>query len=281
MNFSSDREEGRKGEAAVMAACVEMGYAPIECYQNEDPDRLVDVKYMRLSADDKVEFFCPDVKAISSFIPAERAMTCKNWGFGVEWISGDEGRPTPLSARNAFVSHLAFTSKSATGRRPFYLLNIEDVRAFFLAHKDDETLVKRMPRGKYWHMRKIDVPAFVNEFGFEYYYYNPAEQCWQFDVYGRQVRPDGVCNLLSKTPNWEKCDNALKWIVADRNKNARSILGDWEHVDELYNAFRQDNTDAKDVMPYIQKQPGMAFDLRFIPESEKKRLLGNGRTRSA
>lgn len=277
MTFEEFVEEGREGEAAVMAACVEMGYAPITCTYKDDVETLVDVKYARL-LNDRVEFFCPDVKSIGAFVLPEQAFTRKKWGFGVEWVSGPEKRATSLSACNASVSHLVYTPKYMTGRRPFYLLNIEDVRAFYLAHRDDEEIVKLAPGEGNRKMRLLDPKAFSNEYGFDYYDYNDMSHDWICYHFGRQVYPHGVYPLESNTHNWASCNEALKYTVKDTNRIARRILGDWEHVEELYDTFKKEDAELFNIINACcnnTHHDKLVLDRRFIPKSEEKWMSEN------
>lgn len=213
-NFIVDRNTGNGGEAAFMAACVEMGYTPFPVLFKDNYTHFIDVKYAR-PAEDRIEFFSPDVKAPSSWRPVKDALVGK-WHFNVEWKGARSDTGTNMSASNAATSHIVYISQNPDGgtwRRPFYIVDIEDVRSFYLAHKHEENVVMKVVNNKtgeeYPHCRNLYVPAFIHEYGFEYCHYSAAEGKWKIEKYGEwtcrketKSRNPGVIIRASDNDKW-------------------------------------------------------------------------------
>lgn len=207
MSFKSDKEKGRLAEISLCHALVEMGEGIMHRPHTTDAGGHVDVvvyrtiysipreDYERMAEAGQLEsntaYGYIDVRCIDAKWAARAPHICKvmagGGDFFVEWKSGDEDLCTPLSDENALVTHLALmqmTDGRPQGHHSFYLLDMEDVRAFYLKYNDGSgEYIKPAPG--YPHAVLIDCKKFAEEYGFAYYWYDEELMFWREEVFGR------------------------------------------------------------------------------------------------
>lgn len=216
MSYKTDKEKGRLAEISLCRALVEMGAGVMWRPHTTDAGEHIDVisfrpHYVALSREEYermaeagqldqdeaygnigIRFIDAKWAAGAPYIWKVRA---GGGDFFVEWKSGNEELCTPLSDENALTTHLALmrmTDGKQQGRHSFYLLNVADVRAFYLKYNDGSgKYIKSVP-GDYPHAVLIDCKKFAEEYGFAYFWYDEELMSWCEEPFGRWGCAEGL-----------------------------------------------------------------------------------------
>lgn len=282
MSVTQDFATGTRGEAAFMRAMTEQGYVVLNTDAIDDIKHGLDVRCMRHTPKgvepEGVETMDVDVKCTAHPVPPEKCFESGYNSFMVEWKSGPYNFGTPISDTKKSTTHLAYVTRAGEhgGRMPFYLVSVEDVRSFYLTHRDDERLVKLAyarddngTRVLLDHARNINMKAFADEYGFEFYSYDGQE--WTVKEYGKGTAhyvtlaaDNGFCELLSSLNGSDKRffeeSNA-------RPEEANAEYHAWKKEDAEKTAARIFHGDTKEWRRYTDRRPP------FEPEYKPKRSV--------
>lgn len=244
-NWSENREDGNRGEGFFMRAVAEMGYTILNTNELDDRIGGVDVQCMKPIEDGFIELMQVDVKHTSHPATPEACFRSERYNnFMVEWESGADHYGTPLSDTTKHTTHFAYVTRrlNIDGREPFYLVSIEDLRAFYLKHRNNEKFVKRafvQKKGKdieLTHARNIDMMEFTAAYGFEYYYYDASINNWKCAQYGNGTQH----YLIKEDDGIEESSASLREMLSFLNSCDKSFVG--KNGNDVFHEAKKDTS---------------------------------------
>lgn len=206
MSFKSDEELGKQAAWSVCQSLMQMNAAVFARPYKTDRIRLTDIVCAfplfdgnpSNDAEITVEFrknygdIWPmniDTKGGANYPLFDDVLNDHTTRFLIEWKSGNGDYATPLSTKNAAVTHLALMrirddDGYRDGYRPFYLLQVPHLRSFY--RKYNGTGYAHCLRGKYSHCALINCAMYAKEYGFLYFQFLHAEQRWGVTMCGKE-----------------------------------------------------------------------------------------------
>ena len=270
---------GREAEACVLRGLMECGWTPNTTDTVNDQVGLFDLGFTRVQGG-IIELMFPDVKSTDHPVNIKYCLDGRNAysNFLVEYWTEKTHEGTNFSAEGAPVTHLiyairkgkqAYTSPNGVSidRMPFMIVRVDELREFFLSHRNNPKAVKRVYG--YEHAYNLSMSEFLKAgYGFDHYYYDGWQ--WQIRKYGRGTSYD-IMEFKRGTPDFSTW---VQWLNAGNGKKLPYVTNE-----ELYERFKEDEDrtaarkfhgDKTLMKVYIERHRLMP-DEKYLPTSD-----GNG-----
>lgn len=285
-NFMTDKKKGRLAELSLCHSLIQMGGGVMYRPHTTDAGGHIDVisfrpgysipreDYERMADEGNLEprtvygdirMRCIDAKYAAS-APNIYKVRAGQGEFFVEWKSGPDELCTPLSDEDALTTHIALIRMedgNPQGYHSFYLLDVADVRAFYLKYNDGSgKYVKTVP-GDFPHAVLIDCKKYEEEYGFLYFWYDKDLKFWRGETFGcwRETEycylAPGDCLLY-----WQRETERQRRQLMDGALPLEEMLMEERETAELYYGDEADPIKAmqKDIADHVPRyDPKYAF----------------------
>lgn len=194
--FCQDKKKGDLAENSFAMTAIQLGRGMLDRPFTTDAGRHVDMIVFGPESNGsqegcgRIKWTIVDVKGAQKAPSIEDVMKGRG-AFLIEWKSGENGLCTPLSDEDTWVQCIVLVrirDGQEMGYHSFYLLNVDDLRAFYLKYNDGSGNYIKPHRG-YPHAVLIDCNQFAKEHGFVYVEYDSREGVWTYKVFGEYHDP--------------------------------------------------------------------------------------------